>query len=113
MREISQGKVIYSIGQKVDSFYLIRKGTVTVAYPGGRYLLQSGDVIGLCEMGSGISAMEYRAGTDLEVLVYPFGAAQMKRILRAAAMQSGIFRLPFSGSLIRFLPVIRQPGTEA
>lgn len=84
MREISQGKVIYSIGQKVDSFYLIRKGTVTVAYPGGRYLLQSGDVIGLCEMGSGISAMEYRAGTDLEVLVYSFGAAQMKRIFESS-----------------------------
>ncbi len=80
MREIPQGKVIYSVGQKLDSFYLIRKGTVTVTYQGGKYLLQSGDVIGLCEIGNGISGMEYRAGTGLEVLVYPHGAAQMKHL---------------------------------
>ena len=80
MREIPQGKVIYSVGQKLDSFYLIRKGTVTVTYQGGKYLLQSGDVIGLCEIGSGVSGMEYRAGTGLEVLAYPYGAAQMKHL---------------------------------
>lgn len=80
MREIPQGKVIYSVGQKLDSFYLIRKGTVIVTYQGGKYLLQGGDVIGLCEIGNGISGMEYRAGTELEALVYPYGAAQMKHL---------------------------------
>lgn len=84
MREISQGKVIYSAGQKLDSFYLIRKGTVIVTYQGGKYLLQSGDVIGLCEIGNGISGMEYRAGSDLEALVYPYGAAQMKHLFESS-----------------------------
>ena len=84
MREIPQGKVIYAVGQKLDSFYLIRKGTVTVTYQGGKYLLQSGDVIGLCEIGNGISGMEYRAGTELEVLTYPYGAAQMKHLFESS-----------------------------
>lgn len=84
MREIPQGKVIYSAGQKLDSFYLIRKGTVIVTYQGGKYLLQSGDVIGLCEIGNGISGMEYRAGSDLEALVYPYGAAQMKHLFESS-----------------------------
>lgn len=84
MREIPQGKVIYSTGQKLDSFYLIRKGTVIVTYQGGKYLLQSGDVIGLCEIGNGISGMEYRTGTALEALVYPYGAAQMKHLFESS-----------------------------
>lgn len=84
MREISQGKVIYSVGQKIDSFLLIRKGTVVVSYQGGKYLLQSGDVIGLCEIGNGVSGMEYRAGAGLEVLVYPYGAAQMKHLFESS-----------------------------
>lgn len=80
MREIPQGKVIYSVGQKLDSFYLIRKGTVIAAYQGGKYLMQSGDVIGLNEIGSGISSMEYCAGEGLEVLAYPYRAAQIKHL---------------------------------
>lgn len=80
MVTIPQGKVIYRAGQKVDTFYIIRKGSVSVTYPGGSYMLQSGDVIGLCEIGNGITGAEYSAKEEVEALNYPFGAAQMRRL---------------------------------
>ncbi len=75
-----QGKIIYSAGQKVDTFYIIRKGCVRVSFPGGSYTLRSGDVIGIWEIGNGITSMEYQVEEDMEALNYPFGAAQMKRL---------------------------------
>lgn len=80
MVTIPQGKIIYSIGQRVDTFYIIRKGSVAVTYPGGSYTLQSGDVIGLIAVGSGIANAEYCAKEEVEALNYPFGSAQMKRL---------------------------------
>ncbi|MCM1125834.1 MAG: hypothetical protein NC429_05125 [Lachnospiraceae bacterium] len=115
MREIPQGKVIYSVGQKLDSFYLIRKGTVTVTYQGGRYLLQSGDVIGLCEIGSGVSGMEYRAGAGVEVLVYPYGAAQMKHLFESSRDAVRFFTSSFFRQLNEILGryrVLREESME-
>lgn len=80
MVTIPQGKVIYSTGQRVDTFYIIRKGSVVVTYSGGSYMLQSGDVIGLIAVGSGIANAEYCAKEEVEALNYPFGSAQMKRL---------------------------------
>ncbi len=113
MREIPQGKVIYSVGQKLDSFYLIRKGTVTVTYQGGKYLLQSGDVIGLCEVGNGISSMEYRAGAGLEVLVYPYGAAQMKHLFESSHDAVRYFTSSFFGQLNEILARYRVLREES
>lgn len=80
MITIPKGKVIYQTGQKVDTFYIIRKGQVSVTYPGGCYLLQSGDVVGLGAIGNGVANAEYCVKEELEALNYPFGAAQMKRL---------------------------------
>lgn len=113
MREIQQGKVIYSVGQKLDSFYLIRKGTVTATYQGGKYLLQSGDVIGLCEIGNGISGVEYRAGAGLEVLVYPYGAAQMKHLFENSRDAVRYFTSSFFGQLNEILARYRVLKEES
>lgn len=85
MVTIPQGKVIYSTGQRVDTFYIIRKGSVVVTYSGGSYMLQSGDVIGLIAVGSGIANAEYCAKEEVEALNYPFGAAQMKRLFDSSS----------------------------
>ncbi len=113
MREIQQGKVIYSVGQKLDSFYLIRKGTVTATYQGGKYLLQSGDVIGLCEIGNGISGVEYRAGAGLEVLVYPYGAAQMKHLFENSRDAVRYFTSSFFGQFNEILARYRVLKEES
>lgn len=80
MVTIPQGKVIYSIGERVDTFYIIRKGSVAATYPGGSYMLQSGDVVGLIAVGGGIANAEYCAKEEVEALNYPFGAVQLKRL---------------------------------
>lgn len=85
MISFPQGKIIYSAGQRIDSFYIIRKGCVRVEFAGSGYMLRSGDVIGLWEIGNGIVNMEYRAEEDTEALNYPFGAAQMKRLFDNSA----------------------------
>lgn len=84
MKEIQQGEVIYSAGQKINVMYMIMRGTVSVTYPGGKYFLRSGDVIGLCEAGYTEAYMEYRAQEKLSVLAYPFGSTQLKELFNAS-----------------------------
>lgn len=84
MKEIQQGEVIFSTGQKIDTMYMIMRGTVSVTYPGGRYYLRSGDVIGLCEAGCTEAYMEYRAQEKLSVLAYPFSSMQLKALFESS-----------------------------
>jgi len=84
MKEIQQGEVIYTAGQKINAMHMIMRGTVSVTYPGGRYLLRSGDVIGLCESGYTEAYMEYCAQEKLSVLSYPFGSMQLKELFEAS-----------------------------
>ena len=49
-KEIQKGAVICQNGQTADSIHMIIKGTVRAIYPGGEYLLEKGDVIGLFDI---------------------------------------------------------------
>ena len=77
IREVPQGQTIVASGQKMDVLYMVTKGTVSVAYPGGKYLLNSGDVIGLCEFKCGESIMEYKAEDAVSVIAYPLEGAKL------------------------------------
>lgn len=71
-KEISQGQVLFESGQKLDALYLIVKGSVSVFHAGGKHMLRSGDVIGICELDCKEAYMEYRAEEKTTVIVYPF-----------------------------------------
>ena len=77
IREVPQGQTIVASGQKMDVLYMITKGTVSAVYPGGRYLLTSGDVIGLCEFKCGEAIMEYRAEDAVSVIAYPMEGVKL------------------------------------
>lgn len=85
IKEVPQGQVIIEKGQKIDVMYLIVKGTVSAVYPGGRYLLNSGDVIGLCEMSRGEAVMEYKAQEGVSVIRYPLEEGRLPESLYSNA----------------------------
>ena len=72
IREFAQGEIIYEAGQKLDALYMIMRGTASAFYAGGRHMLKTGDVIGLCEVNDGSAHMQYRAEEKLSVHVYPY-----------------------------------------
>ncbi len=80
-REIQQGQVIFQSGQKINVLYLIVKGTASVVYPGGCYILHSGDVIGLCSAGCKVAYAEYRAEEKLTVIGYSFEPERIKEMI--------------------------------
>ena len=70
MKEVEQGKIIYTPGQKMEHLYLVMKGFVEVKFAGGSYVLHAGDIIGLCEMAGDEIFLEYnelqkKSGFDL------------------------------------------------
>lgn len=85
MKEIQQGEIIYSAGQKIDTMYMIVRGTVKASYSGGEYFLRSGDVVGLCEAGYTEAYMEYCAQEKLSVLAYPFNSTQLKELFESSS----------------------------
>lgn len=71
IKEIPKGQVIFESGQKINAFHLIAKGTVRVVYPGGKYLLHGGDILGLCELDRDDAYVGYRAEEDVSLIEYP------------------------------------------
>lgn len=80
-KEIQQGQILFQGGQKIDALYLIVKGTVSVVYPGGCYILHNGDVVGLCAAGCDVAYAEYRAEEELTVISYPFEPGKVKEMV--------------------------------
>lgn len=68
---LTKGKQIYSSGQPMSAVHLIVKGSVTVEYPGGTFMLGKGDVIGIGEICSDVHFLNYVANEDTTILTYP------------------------------------------
>ena len=68
---IDKGKKIYGYGQPMTALHVITKGKVKVEYPGGSYLLNKGDVMGICEICSEIHLLNYTALEEVAILAYP------------------------------------------
>lgn len=85
IREIEAGTVIYARGQQTDTFYLIMRGAVRAVYPGGSYLLHTGDIVGLCEAGYDTACMKYIAEEKTAVGSYSKAGGQLKEILEKNA----------------------------
>ncbi len=70
--DLQKNTVIYQAGQPMTALHLIVSGRVNVSYPGGRYTLGKGDVIGLCEITSEIHYLNYTAAENINILTYPY-----------------------------------------
>lgn len=70
--DLQKNTVIYQAGQPMTALHLIVSGKVNVSYPGGKYVLGKGDVIGLCEITSEIHYLNYTAAENINILTYPY-----------------------------------------
>lgn len=70
--ELEKGKIIYKCDQPMTALHLISKGKVQVSYPGGSYVLNKGDVIGVCELTYEVHFLTYTTLEDTTLLTYPY-----------------------------------------
>lgn len=104
-KEFPQGEVLFENGQKLDALYLIMKGAVSVTHPGGKHMLRSGDVIGLCEIDADEAYMEYKAEENTSVIVYPFLNGTLAQLFE---MNSDTIRFFRSSAFRQLNEVMRQ-----
>lgn len=95
VREFSKGSKVYEEGQKLNGLYLIMRGAASAAYSGGRSMLHSGDVIGLCEVSYDSAYMEYQAEEDLSVLEFPYSQGRLHTIFEASSDSVKYFKTSF------------------
>lgn len=91
-KEIPQGQVLFESGQKLDALYLIARGTVSALHPGGRHILHSGDVIGLCELDGDEAYMEYRVEEKVSAIVYPYKNGMLSQLFEMNSDTMRYFR---------------------
>lgn len=70
--DLPKQTVIYQAGQPMTALHLIVSGQVTVSFPGGKYTLGKGDVIGLCEINSDVHFLNYTTVDNINMLTYPY-----------------------------------------
>lgn len=70
--DLSKNTVIYEVGQPMTALHLIVSGHVSVSFPGGKYTLGKGDVIGLCELNSDVHFLNYTTIDNINMLTYPY-----------------------------------------
>lgn len=73
---LEKGKQIYNFGQPMTTLHLITAGKVEVSYPGGTYILNKGDVIGVCEICSEVHFLNYTALENTSILTYPISSLE-------------------------------------
>lgn len=95
MREFTQGETIYEAGQKIDALYMIMRGTASASYPGGRHILKTGDIIGLCEVNGASAFMNYKAEEKLSVHVYPYQNGDLSALFETGGDVDKYFRASF------------------
>lgn len=95
MKEFSKGDKIYEAGQKLDMLYMVMRGTASASYSGGKNILRSGDVIGLCEVDDDSTYMEYQAEENLAVLEFPYRGRKLSAIFEASNDSVKYFKTSF------------------
>lgn len=81
-KEIHQGTVICQNGQPVDSVHMIIKGKVRAIYQSGEFILEKGDVIGLCDLYRQNYIFTYTALDDVTIASFPFAQGGLSALLR-------------------------------
>lgn len=84
VKEIGEKEALCRNGQKLQTLQLIMKGAVQAEYPGGSYLLRTGDVAGLCEAAYEEAYMNYTAVDKTSVIAYPYEAGGLPKIFESS-----------------------------
>lgn len=71
-KDIQKGTVICQSGQPFTTLYMIMKGTVRVLYSNGEFVLEKGDIIGLCELSHESYLFSYIAADDVSIAPFPY-----------------------------------------
>lgn len=92
--ELEKGKVIHSVGEPITELHLITKGKVQVNYPGGKYILEKGECLGICEICSEVHFLSYQTLTDTTVLSFPLTSMEsLNDLLQKQMNIAGLFIL--------------------
>ncbi len=92
--QYEKNQVISTAGQAISELLLILKGSVSVKYPGGEYVLVKGDVIGICDASSSVYLLSYEALEDTSVMPYTYsGIESLEALLRSNADMGSLFSL--------------------
>lgn len=71
-KEIKSGAVICQSGQPFNSLHMILKGSVRAVYSDGEFILDKGDIIGLCEIYHDSYIFSYIASDDVSLASFPY-----------------------------------------
>lgn len=71
-KEIKRGTVICESGQPMHSLHMIIKGSVRAVYTNSEFILEKGDMIGLCELYHDSCIFSYIAAEDVTLVSFPY-----------------------------------------
>lgn len=80
---LDKGRYLFEAGQPVNELFIILKGSVSLTFPGGAFILSCGEVPGICEISCGVHFLSCRALEELTVMRYPISdAASLELFLK-------------------------------
>lgn len=92
--QYKKDSILITAGQPVTELLLIVKGSVLAVFPGGEFVLEKGDVAGICEAASAIHKVTYTAAEDTTVVAYPFsGMDTLESLFYSNADLASLFGL--------------------
>ena len=72
---LDKGRYLFEAGQPVNELFIILKGSVSLTFPGGAFILSRGEVPGICEISCGVHFLSCKALEELTVMRYPISDA--------------------------------------
>ena len=74
MSEFKQGSVICGEGDRLDKVSFITNGSAEISLNGHPFYLEKGDMVGLCDLSTGVHSHTYTAVSDVTVFSYPYSS---------------------------------------
>lgn len=102
---IKKDQLLFSCKESIGELYLIMKGSFSLSFPGGEYVLSTGEIPGICELYSDTHVMTCRALEDSSVLVYPVSDISS---LNALFEENASCRSVFARSAVRQMNTVLQ-----
>lgn len=65
---ISKNQFLYKADEPLTKLFLILKGSFSISFPGGTYILEKGEVCGICELGMNLHTTTCKALEDSSLL---------------------------------------------
>jgi len=84
--DYKQGIQLFSQGEQINHISFITKGVVAAAFNGRAFRFEQGDILGICDLGTGIYGNTYTAVSDVTVFSYPYnGIDALEKLFHGSA----------------------------